>query len=182
MILYVLLIVLSASSSVQAMEPESTSFNNFVDHAGTISLPENYRSQWSHIGSWLIADPEAPGYGFHDVYMQPDAVLHFLKFGEFPDGAVIIKEVRKIEAGAKTTGMAQWAGDVNIWFVMVKDGNGRFEDNPHWSDGWGWALFENKGAMKNVSQGFAVSCQGCQIPAKDNDWVFIEGYPTLVEE
>jgi len=98
-ILYVLLIVLSVSTSVQAMEPESATFSNIVDHAGKISLPENCRSQWSHIGSWLIADPKAPGYGFHDVYMQPDAVLHSLKSGQFPDGAVIVKEVRKIEAG-----------------------------------------------------------------------------------
>ncbi|MEZ5573800.1 MAG: hypothetical protein R3E64_17560 [Halioglobus sp.] len=43
-------------------------------------------------------------------------------------------------------------------------------------------MFENKGATKNVSQGFAASCQGCHVPAKGNDWVFIEGYPTLVEE
>ncbi|MEZ5573799.1 MAG: hypothetical protein R3E64_17555 [Halioglobus sp.] len=78
-ILSVLLIVLAASSGVHAMEPESAAFSNIVDHTGTISLPQNYRNQWSHIGSWLVADPKAPGYGFHDVYMQPDACSEYYR-------------------------------------------------------------------------------------------------------
>lgn len=187
---YALLILLSIAIPVQAMEPQSTAYGTIVDQSGNITLPKDYRNNWSHIGSWLIADPKASGHGFHDVYMQPSTVRHYRKTGQFPDGAVIVKEVRKIEAGIKTTGQAQWAGDINIWFVMVKDNKGRFNDNPHWSEGWGWALFENraltksndpkrKGPETNVSKGFAPSCQGCHTPAKDNNWVFIEGYPTL---
>jgi hypothetical protein len=183
-IFFALLILLSIVTPAQAMEPQPTAYGTVVDQSGNITLPPNYRSQWSHIGSWLIADPKAPGHGFHDVYMQPGAVKRYRKTGEFPDGAVIVKEVRKIEDGIKTTGQAQWAGDINIWFVMVKDNKGRFNDNPHWSEGWGWALFENSDSeMKvpeiNVSKGFTPSCQGCHTPAKDKDWVFIEGYPTL---
>ncbi len=186
---YIPLLLLFFFSFAQAQEPEFSTYETIVDQSGNISLPVNYRSQWTHIGSWLIADTKAPGYGFHDVYMQPEAVEHYRKTNEYPDGAVIVKEVRHVEEGPKTTGQAQWAGDVIIWFVMVKDSKGRFKGSPHWSNGWGWALFEkNNGgegaAMgmrppKNVSEGFGPSCQGCHTPAKATDWVFLEGYPTL---
>lgn len=188
-IIYILLILFSFSSTAHADEVEPDAYRTIVDQSGNITLPQNYRHQWSHIGSWLIEDPEAPGHGFHDVYLQSDAVTHYRKTGQFPDGAAIVKEVRKIEQGSKTTGQAQWAGDIKIWFVMVKDAKGRFKGNPHWANGWGWALFEaNSGdgntaeetlPQKNVSKGFAPSCQGCHTPAKAKDWVFIEGYPTL---
>lgn len=183
-VLYTLLIGLSLVIRGETTELQPEAYGSVVDHAGTITLPQNYRSQWSHIGSWLIADPKAPGHGFHDVYMQPNAVEHYRNTGQFPDGAVIVKEVRKTEEGTKTTGPAHWAGEINIWFVMVKDTKGRFAHSPHWSNGWGWALFEHNASgeesmYKNVSKGFNESCQGCHTPAKDKDWVFVEGYPTL---
>ena len=187
--LYISLFIFSLSNIVVANEPEPDAYHTFVDQHGNISLPKEYRSGWVHIGSWLIADTKAPGHGFHDVYMQPEAVKHYRKTGHFPDGAVLVKEVRKIEHGSKTTGQAQWAGEITIWFVMIKDSKGRFKGNPHWVNGWGWALFENKGrdgvitgkgfAQRNVSDGFVSSCQGCHTPAKEKDWVFIEGYPSL---
>ena len=53
----------------------------------------------------------------------------------------------------------------------------------------GVALFEDNGVnvnvtaevlpQKNVSKGVVPLCQGCHTPAKEKDWVFIEGYPTL---
>ena len=148
-VFYILFATLSFFTYAQAMEPDA--YGMVVDQSGNITLPQNYRSQWSHIGSWLIDDSKAPGHGFHDVYMQPDAVQYYHKTGQFPDGAVIVKEVRTIEEGLKTTGQAQWAGDINIWFVMVKDSKGRFKGNPHWANGWGWALFENSSDDENVT-------------------------------
>jgi len=44
----------------------------------------------------LVADSKAPGHGFHDFYTQPQAVEAFLMNGAFPDGMVLVKEIRKI--------------------------------------------------------------------------------------
>lgn len=173
-ILYLLL-----TATGYAMELESSTFKTWVDKAGVIHLPENYRQTWSHLGSWIITDKKAPGHGMHDVYIQPEALAHYQSTGKFPDGSVLIKEVRRIKRGIKTTGEALWAGDIKIWFVMVKDNQNRFEDNPHWANGWGWALFEKAAPSKNVSKGFAESCLGCHLPAQSTDWVFVEGYPSL---
>jgi hypothetical protein len=65
------------------------------------------------------------------------------------------------------------------WFVMIKDAKGRFKDNPHWDAGWGWGLYYVADPKKNVSEGFNRSCKGCHIPAKLDDWVYVDGYLAL---
>ena len=66
----------------------------------------------------------------------------------------LVKEALKVKSATMTTGAAQWAGDINIWFVMVKDTQGRFKGNPHWAQGWGWALYEAKNPALNVLRVF----------------------------
>ncbi|MGB4813245.1 MAG: cytochrome P460 family protein [Methylophilaceae bacterium] len=155
-------------------------FNNgLVDKAGNIRLPKNFRQNWVHMGSWIVADPKAPGNGFHDVYTQREAVKAYRKTGKFLDGTVLVKEIRNVESGDQTTGHVQWAGDNKIWFVMVKDSKNRFTGNPNWEEGWGWGLYEVKNPSLNVSKGFKATCLGCHTPAKNTDWVYINGYPTL---
>ncbi|MBS7662104.1 cytochrome P460 family protein [Pseudomonas lalucatii] len=168
-----------ASLPLQAADLAEHTFSTYVNAKGEIRLPADARKSWSHLGSWVVADPKSPGYGFHDVYTQAETVEAYRKTGEFPDGAVLIKEIRAVEQGPQTTGQAQWAGDANVWFVMVKDRQGRFEGNPHWAEGWGWALYEAKNPAVNVSKGFAETCRGCHVPAQQSDWVFSQGYPTL---
>jgi Cytochrome P460 len=178
-LLTLIVINLMFVANVQATDLAKESMGNYVSKTGTISLPDNFRQNWVHLGSWVVTDPKAPGHGFHDVYTQPEAVRVFLDTGKYPDGAVLVKEICKIGSGKMTTGDAQWATDNTVWFVMIKDSIGRFKGNPNWGEGWGWALFEAKNPKVNSSKGYVESCLGCHIPAKQNDWVFVEGYPTL---
>lgn len=166
--------------TAQASDLATKTYLKFVDKNGGILLPrDDYRRDWAHLGSWVVEESKAPGYGFHDVYAQPEAVTAYRKTGKFPDGTVLIKEIRAVQAGTMTSGKALWAGSPNIWFVMIKDDKRRFAGNPHWAEGWGWALYEVKDPKVNVSKGFKETCMGCHVPAKKTDWVFIEGYPTL---
>jgi cytochrome c len=167
------------STITKANDLSVETFKTYVSKTGEISLPENFRQQWTHLGSWVVVDAKAPGHGFHDVYAQPEAVIAFQKTGKFRDGAVLVKEIRKINSGKLTTGEAVWAADNAVWFVMIKDSIGRFKGNPSWGEGWGWALFEAKTPKFNTSKGYLESCLGCHTPAKQTDWVFVEGYPTL---
>jgi hypothetical protein len=163
----------------QASDLASKTYTTYVNKTGEIRLPENYRLNWGHLGSWAVNDPKASGYGFHDVYTQPEVVKAFHETGQFPDGAVLIKEVRKMNSRTLTTGPAVWAGETAVWFVMIKDIKGRFKDNANWGEGWGWALFEAENRNINTSKGYLESCLPCHVPAKQTDWVYIEGYPTL---
>ena len=165
------------------------SFSTYVDGNGSISPPKYFRNTWAHLGTWVVTSrapmPGAesahttPGAGLHDVYAQPESVKAYQKTGRWPDGTVIVKEVRAISWDDLPTGHVMYAGDRAECFVMVKDAKGRFKDNPNWGDGWGWALFRSADPKKNVSTGYKTDCMGCHEVAKDTDRVFVNGYPTL---
>ena len=157
--------------------PLSDTFGTLVGADGEISMPRDFRAQYTHLGSWFV--PEGEASGFHDVYAQQQAVEQFRATGQFPDGTVLVKELRAHDSKAMSTGTPAWANDtIKQWFVMVKDSGSRFDDNANWGDGWGWALFQ-PGKVGNVSADYKTDCLGCHVPAKTTDWVYVEGYPSL---
>jgi hypothetical protein len=168
-----------------AAEPPGSSkaedrFSPYVDKDGKISLPTGYRQKWAHLGSWAVAKKKGETiHEMHDVYTPSESIVAFNKTGEFPDGTVLLKEVRETKADQLTTGHAAWSSNIKIWFVMIKDQQGRFEESDHWGEGWGWALFEAKDPTKNVSVDYASSCIDCHTPVEDTDWIYVYGYPDL---
>ncbi len=171
-----------------AHESLTSTYGGLVDDAGNISLPNDFQSDWAFLGTWSIAEKDvehssaASGHGaagLHNVYTQPETIAHFRKTGEFPDGAVLVKELLKATTGPMTTGTVSWGKQVEGWFVMVKDTKGRFTNNPLWGDGWGWALFNADQPEKTVTKNYKVECTGCHIPARNDDWIYINGYPLL---
>ncbi len=171
-------LALTVVTATHAADLAEQTFQEYVDASGNIRLPQGFRLSWTHLGSWVVTDPKAPGHGFHDVYTQPEAAKVYRQTGQFGDGTVLVKEIRQIGAGKMTTGQAQWATEPAIWFVMIKDAEKRFK-GPHWSKGWGWALFKAETPMVNASESFEKTCRGCHLPARGSDWVFVDGYPTL---
>lgn len=167
----------AGSSLTSVMADES--FSPYVDDAGDISFPQGFRTSMVHLGSWFV--PEGDASGFHDVYTEKKSAEAFRMTGKFPDGATLVKELRASSAGTYTTGQnVSFATDgLKQWFVMIKDSEGRFTDNPLWGDGWGWALFKPDDREKNVATDYKTDCLGCHVPAKSNDWVYTEAYPTL---
>ncbi len=155
-------------------------FSPYVDDVGQIRLPADYRRAWIHLGDWAVAKKEGQDpHELHEVYTQPGVLEAYQKTGEFPDGAVLVKEVRNTQTQKLNTGHVTWAADMKLWFVMVKDRTNRFPDNPIWGDGWGWALFLAKDPAKNTTTNYRISSIGCHIPVESTDWVFVQGYPEL---
>jgi len=154
-------------------------FSPYVNDQGDISFPADFQTTMVHIGSWYVPDGGASG--FHGVYTEKETVEAYRETGEFPDGATLVKQLRASDSGDYTTGpgVSHATGTLKQWFVMVKDAQGRFADNPLWGDGWGWALFKPEGEGKNVATNYKSDCLGCHVPAKANDWVYIEAYPVL---
>ena len=162
-----------------AADPQAGGPLPFVASDGTIQFPGRVRDEWIHLGSWGSADLDSADPGQHDVYTQPETLEAYRKTGEFPDGAVLVKEVRKIQSGYMTTGPVTWAGDEVLWFVLIKHSKGRFPENDNWGEGWGWALFNAGETEKSASTNFRASCLGCHIPARETDWIYVQGYPLL---
>lgn len=160
---------------------QGSEFSPYVDNQGNISFPTDFRTSKAHLGSWFVPDGGASG--FHDVYTEKSSIEAFRKTGKFPDGTTIVKELRASKKGAYTTGqdVSHSTEELKQWFVMIKDSKGRFADNPLWGDGWGWALFKPDNRAKNVAADYKTDCLGCHVPAKGNDWIYIEAYPVLLE-
>lgn len=173
----VLAVLAMVTLALGGVNPDA--FSTCVDKKGVISIPRDYRANWVHLGSWAVPARTDPGSGFHDVYTQRETVEYYKKNKKFPDGAVLVKEIREAIWGEMATGHVVYAGDTDTWFVMVKDDKKRFPGNPNWGDGWGWALFKASDPSKNASKDYKKDCIPCHEPAKDTDWVYITGYPTI---
>lgn len=155
-------------------------FSPYVKPDGSISLPKKFRT-WAFLGTWVVASEKGADSAsqLHNVYTQPETIEAYRKQGTFPDGAVIVKELLKTETGKMTTGQVSWAHEVTGWFVMIKDTKGRYADNKLWGDGWGWVLFSADNPTKPVTKNYKIECIPCHLPAKNNDWIYVRGYPDL---
>ncbi|MGK0498597.1 MAG: hypothetical protein ACJAYG_000228 [Oceanicoccus sp.] len=163
------------SAIIQANE----SFSKYVSTDGTIQFPVDFRMSMVHLGSWFV--PTGDASGFHDVYTERESAIFYQQNGYFPDGATLVKELRASKSGDFTTGrgVQHSTSSLKQWFVMVKDSENRFVNNPIWGDGWGWALFKPDSVNKNSAVNYRADCLGCHIPAKDSDWVYKQAYPIL---
>jgi len=99
--------------------------------------------------------------------------------GHFPDGAVLVKEVFATSTNEMTTGTVSHADKLKGWFVMMKDSKETHPGNPLWGDGWGWSWFDADKPLKTTSTEYHTDCQGCHVPAKATDWIYVNGYPVL---
>ncbi len=151
-----------------------------VDASGNIRVPKDYRTLYQALGTWAIAADSGQGSKeMHIVYASPGAIDAYRKAGHFPDGAVLVKEVFATSTNDMTTGTVSRADELKGWFVMVKDSKGSHLGNPLWGDGWGWSWFDADKPLKTTSTDYHTDCQGCHVPAKNTDWIYVKGYPVL---
>jgi hypothetical protein len=184
------LLLFGSAANVYANDGWSTTYTDLVDKKGNISLPKGFQTNWVFLGTWSVAisdiadNVEAQSKGaaaLHNVYTQPGVAEYYRENKAFPDGAVLLKELRKGVTSAMTTGIVSRAADLDGWFIMIKDTKRRFPSNPLWGNGWGWALFNADQPRYTVTRDKG-ECIACHVPAKKNDWVYIEGYPLLQSE
>ena len=176
------LILVSAFGMTSVPLAATEDFSPYVDANGNISFPVGFRTSMVHLGSWFV--PEGGASGFHDVYTEKESVEAYRRTGKFPDGATLVKELRASKSGSFSTGkgVSYATNELKQWFVMIKDSKNRFAGNPLWGEGWGWALYKPDDPSKNVATNFQTDCLGCHVPAKDQDWVYTEAYPTLIAD
>lgn len=159
---------------------DGESFSPYVDASGGISLPEDFETKFVHIGTVSVAPkPGEPVKELHGTYTRLEDLEAFQRDGHFPDGAVLVKDVRATTNSKLTTGSAAYGAEVKVWFVMIKDAKGRFPDNELWGDGWGWGLFEGKDRSKQVAVNYRTECRSCHVPVRKQDWVYTQCYPAL---
>ena len=165
---------------LQGEEAAPKPFSQYVDADGNISLPDDFETRFVHLGSIAVASKKNEPIGdLHNTYTRREDLEAFQQNGEFPDGAILVKEVRSATSAMMTTGHANFATNVKIWFVMVKDAEERFKENDLWGSGWGWGLFEAGDRKTQVAVDYRTDCRTCHVPARKTDWIFTQCYPAL---
>jgi hypothetical protein len=171
------LVILAGYQQIKSQSNGSYNGFDLVDKTGNIRKPSDYLDRFEALGTYTVLDPK--GDQMHFTYASPGAAAYYRKNGRFADGTVLVKEVLGTDHAQMTTGDAHWASGTKVWFVLIKDAKGRDPGNPLWGDGWGYALFKSDAPDEQVATDYKKDCQGCHLPAKATDWVYVQGYPVL---
>jgi cytochrome P460 len=151
-----------------------------VDAAGNLHVPSDYAARYEYLGTWAVAADEAAGSKeMHIVYASPGAIAAFKSTGHFPQGTVLVKEVRETTTASMTTGTVSHPTKLKGWFVSVRDVKNSHPGNKLWGDGWGWSWFDADKPLHTTSTDYHNDCLGCHQPAKATDWMYTPGYSTL---
>jgi hypothetical protein len=148
---------------------------------GELVQPVDYR-EWVFLSSGLgmTYGPNAPAAGapqrFDNVFVNPSSYREFLKTGRWPDGTIMILEVRESETNGSINRFGRFQTSVAGLEAHVKDTK-RF-------GGSGWAFFGLKpGAAANATAKVIPPgnrCEQCHQPNGAVDETFVQFYPDLI--
>lgn len=160
-------------------QAQDSQLPNNVAANGDIALPDNFQMNYVFLGSWFLDFKEQKNKLMQHVYTRKQDVVEYQQTGQWPDGAVLIKEQIKVVNSDIGVAVESYAGKTNGFFVMIKDRQNRFPDNPLWGDGWGWSFFSSEDSSKTTTTDYKKDCLGCHEPVRETDLVFIKAYPVL---
>jgi hypothetical protein len=147
------------------------------DDSGRLRFPADYRT-WVFLSSGKgmsynpVANdqPEAP---YDNVFADPAAYRAFTETGAWPDGTVLVLEIRgSTSHGSINKGGSFQSGEALATEVHVKD-TARF-------GGDGWAFFGFHGSEPAEMIGREANCYACHEANTAVDRTFVQFYPTLL--
>jgi hypothetical protein len=147
---------------------------------GELVRPANYR-EWVFLSSGLgmTYGPNAPAAGarlrFDNVYVNPSSYREFLRSGKWPDGTVLILEVRESESKGSINQHGHYQSELVAIEANVRDSR-RFP-------GRNWAFFDlGKDAGVPSARPIPAGnrCEQCHSTNGAVDSTFVQFYPELV--
>jgi hypothetical protein len=147
------------------------------DAQGRMLFPADYR-EWIFLSagrgmSYAPVAAEQPAPPFDNVFVDPAAYHAFLDHGTWPDGTVLVLEIRGgTSHGSILQGGAFQTGEPLGIEVHVKD-------TPRFG-GDGWAFFGFDGAQPADILPRQASCYACHEANTAVDRTFVQFYPTLL--
>jgi hypothetical protein len=153
--------------------------------SGDLVLPKDFH-EWVYVGSPLTPNALNGGQAgfpeFHNVYIEPGSYEIFKRTNQFPEGAILFKELQltlpgKESDGSRTepSGRGYFPGAWNGADVTVKDSK-RFAD----TNGWGYFNFNHHEPKAPTAKVKAKDeCAYCHIANAKKDEVWTQFYPLL---
>jgi len=146
------------------------------DSAGRLRLPEHYR-EWIYLSSGLDMsyNPLMPmGHSmFDNVFVSPSAYQEFLRTGTWPDGTLLVMEVR----GASTKGSINRTGKFQTAELMGREAH--IKDSTRFAGGWGFFVFDADKPAELLPHN--ADCYACHEQHGAVQTTFVQFYPTLLD-
>ena len=143
---------------------------------GKLNFPRDYRT-WVYLSSGMdMAYVEGGGgamHAFDNVFVDPTAYQAFQKTGTWPNGTVLVLEVRDAQAHASIDKAGRSQGRRIAVEVHVKD-TARFAE----TGGWGFVGFN--GEKPGTVTPKTAACYACHQAHAAVDTTFVQFYPTLL--
>jgi cytochrome c553 len=161
------LLVLILLSPVAATAQEYTK-------AGELILPKDYL-HWTFLTSGIGMSYPEEGVPtqttFGNLFVNPKAEVEFIKTGVWPDGTILILEVRDAANRPALNKDARFQSDLLGFEAHVKD-----------SRRGGWVFYAiRKGAQSGKAFPKTATCYSCHEKNGAVDTTFVQYYPTLIE-
>ena len=142
---------------------------------GKLHRPDNYR-EWIYLSTGLDMNYRERPTGmnhsmFDNVFAEPSAYRAFRDAGTWPDGTVLVMEVR----GASDKGSINKAGHFQTADLMGMEVHVR---DARFPGGWAFFVFDNDDTASPLPQ--AASCYTCHREHGAVDTTFVQFYPTLL--
>ena len=143
--------------------------------AGELRFPVDYR-EWVYLTSgfdmsYNPATAVARRHVFDNVFVDPVSYRAFQQTGRWPDGTVLVLEVRAAQDRGSINRTGQFQDRVTGIEVHVKDGT-RFDGQ------WAFFGFDGQRPAKPISR--SADCYACHADHAAVDTTFVQFYPTLM--
>ena len=163
----------------QRVDSSTTAVLPQYDENRNLKLPADYR-QWILAGSSLglsYSEGQAGHQMFNTTLMEPTAYRHFVETGQFREGTMLVLILQGIGTNALPARQGQFATDVHMVEMAVKD-SGRVAE--------GWAYYAFGGPMAGgyrpaVEPQAKATCYDCHVKHAARDNVFTQFYGLLNE-
>jgi hypothetical protein len=144
---------------------------------GRLPFPEQYR-EWIYLSSGIDMSyrEQAGGMGhsmFDNVFVDPEAYRGFLRTGTWPDGTLLVLEVR----GASQKGSINRQGKFQTGELMGVEVH--VKDTRRFQGGWGFVQYRDR--MPAQVTPMSADCYSCHREHGAVDTTFVQFYPTLLE-
>jgi hypothetical protein len=163
-----------AAASLSQARPSNVAARFTAD--GKMEFPADYRT-WVYLSSGMdMVYTEGGGGGLHafdNVFVDPRAYAGFQTTGLWPNGTVLVLEIRGAEAHASIDKAGRSQGARLAVEVHVKD-QARFKD----TGGWGFVGFSGEKPGGVIPK--AAACYACHQDHAAVDTTFVQFYPTLM--
>lgn len=130
-----------------------------------IPYPAGFR-QWTHVKSAVLNNSGSRFDGIHYIYANEKALAGY-RTGSFPDGAVIVFDMWRVENRVENIGTTIDPVERKFVDVMVRD-SVRY----HETGGWGFEEFQGSSRTERVINDPERQCAACHRAGAGGDFVF----------